>query len=170
MATDLHRATGLLEEVGTVWRRAGRFGQQRSSPCAPDSLQDAARNLADAVRALPDADADQHPALVFSAAAQLAKLGSNAALSEALTASGQLGDARIWAAIQEALQRAGERLWRLISHLVKIGARSSPEDVRAGRGSLGHARPAAAAGPASGGPGGAAASTGHAANGDRRTA
>lgn len=118
-----------------MWRRARRYGQ-RSSSCAPGSLQDAARNLADAVRALPDADADQHPALAFSAAAQLAELGSNAALSAALTGSGHLGDARIWVAIQDALQQAGERLWRLISHLVKIGESSPSEDMTAGRGSL----------------------------------
>ena len=136
MATDLHRVSGLLEEVATVWRRAGRYGQQRSSSCAPGSLQDAARNLADAVRALPDAGADQHPALAFSAAAQLAELGSNAALSAALTSSGHLGDARIWVAIRDALQQAGERLWSLISHLVKIEERSPLEDVTAGRGSL----------------------------------
>ena len=135
MATDLHRVSGLLEEVATVWRRAGRYGQQQSSSCAPGRLQDAARNLADAVRDLPDADAEQHPALAFSAAAQLAELGSNAALSAALTGSGHLGDARIWVAIRDALQQAGERLWRLISHLVKIGESSPAEGVTAGRGS-----------------------------------
>lgn len=133
MATDLHRVTGLLEEVATVWRRAGRYGQQQSSSCAPGRLQDAARNLADAVQALPDADAELHPALVFSAAAQLAELGSNAALSAALTGSGHLGDTRIWVAIRDALQQAGERLWRLISHLVKIGESSLAEGVTAGR-------------------------------------
>jgi hypothetical protein len=135
MAADLHRVSGLLEEVATVWRRAGRYGQQHSSSCAPGRLQDAARNLADAVRALPDADAGQHPALAFSAVARLAELGSNAARSAALTGSGHLGDARIWVAIRDALQEAGERLWRLISHLVKIGERSPAEGVTAGRGS-----------------------------------
>lgn len=131
MAADLHRVTGLLEEVGTVWRRAGRYGQQQSSSCAPGRLQDAARNLADAVRDLPDADAEQYPALAFSAAAQLAELGSNAAHSAALTGSGHLGDAGIWVAIRDALQQAGERLWPLISHLVKIGERSPVEDWEA---------------------------------------
>jgi hypothetical protein len=136
MATDLHRVSGLLEEVATVWRRAGRYGQQESSSCAPGSLQDAARNLADAVHVLPNADADRHPALAFSAAAQLAELGSHAAHSAALTGSAHLGDARIWVAIRDALQEASERLWRLISQLVKIGERSRAEDVTAGRESL----------------------------------
>lgn len=130
MATELRRVTGLLEEVATVWRRAGRYGQQPSS-CTPGSLQDAARNLAAAVSTLPDADAEQYPALAFSAAAQLAGLAANAVLSAALTCSGQLGDAGIWVAIRDALQQAVERLWRLISHLVKIGERSPVEDREA---------------------------------------
>jgi hypothetical protein len=136
IATDLHRVTGLLEEVATVWRRAERDMQQRSSSFAPGSLQDAARNLADAVRDLPDADADQHPALAFSAAAQLAELGSSAAVSEALTGGDHLGDGHIWVAIRDGLQQAGERLWSLISHLVKIGESSPSEDVTTERGSL----------------------------------
>jgi hypothetical protein len=80
---------------------------------------------------LPDADAEQYRALAFSAAAQLAELASNAVLSAALTCGSQLGDAGIWVAIRDALQRAVERLWRLISHLVKIGERSPVEDWEA---------------------------------------
>jgi hypothetical protein len=153
MATDLRRVTGLLEEVATVWRRAGRYGQQQQpSSCAPGSLQDAARTLAAAVRDLPDADTEQHPALAFSAAAQLGELRNNAAHSAALTGSGHLGDARIWVAIRDALQQAVERLWRLISHLVKIGEGPAAEGGAAGRGSPATSDPLPEPGPPAAGP------------------
>ena len=77
LARELNRVSGLLEEVVTVWRRAELFGQQSS--VAPGSLQDEARSLADTLRALPDADSEEHPALTFSAVARLAALRSNAA-------------------------------------------------------------------------------------------
>jgi hypothetical protein len=134
-ATDLQRVSGLLEEVATLWRRAQLYGQQ-SSPIAPRSLQDAARNLADTLRVFPDADSDQHPALAFSAVTQLAALESNAALSAAATVTGgsDFGDG-IWAAIQGALLQVRNQLWSLISCLVRIGDAPVTEDLVAGRNS-----------------------------------
>jgi hypothetical protein len=131
MAIDLQRAAGILEEVATLWRRAELYGHQPSSS-APASLQDAARSLADAVRALTDAGSEDHPALAFSAVVQLAALQSNAALSAAVT-GGHLGDAEMWAAIQDILLQAGNHLWSLISHLAKTGEMPLAEDLTARR-------------------------------------
>ncbi len=117
-ATDLDRVCGLLEEVATLWRRARLYGQQ-SSPIAPGNLQDAARSLADAVRLLPDAGSREHPALAFTAVAQLAALEDNAARSAAMTADCRLGDAGIWAAVEGTLLQAGNELWSLITLLAK---------------------------------------------------
>ncbi len=130
MATDLNRVSGLLEEVATVWRRAELYGQ-RSASMAPASLQDAARNLADAVRALPEAACEDHPALAFSAVAQLAALQDNASLSVAVTGRSHLGDAGMWTAIEGALLQARNRLWSLITCLVKVGDASQGENVAA---------------------------------------
>jgi len=134
MVSDLNRVSGLLEEVATIWRRLELYGRQSSST-VPGHLQEAAKNLAALLRAVPDADCGQHPALAFSAVAQLAALESNAALSEAVTVTGgsHLGDAELWAAIQGALLRVRKQLWSLISCLVKIGDTPVAEDVMAGR-------------------------------------
>jgi hypothetical protein len=135
MISDLNRVCGLLEEVATTWRRAELYGRQ-SSPTAPGHLQDAARSLAALLGALPEADCGQHPALAFSAVAQLVALESDAALSAAVTVTGgsHLGDG-IWAAIQDALLRVRKQLWSLISCLVKIGDTPVTEAVTAGRNS-----------------------------------
>lgn len=130
LATDLNRVSGLLEEVATVWRRAELYGQQPAS-IAPRSLQRAARGLADALRLLPDADSEQHPALVFSAVTQLAVLESDAARSATVTGALHLGDADMWATIQCALARARMQLWRLVSCLAKMGGRRPAEDMTA---------------------------------------
>lgn len=135
VATDLNRVSGLLEEVATLWRRAQLYGQQ-SSPIAPGSLQDAARNLADALRLLPDADCEEHPALAFAAVAQLAALESNAACSAAVTAERHLGDAGVWAAVEGALLQVGKRLWSLITCLAEIGEPRLAEGPAAARGAL----------------------------------
>jgi hypothetical protein len=133
MVSELSAVSGLLEEVATIWRRLELYGQ--SSSTAPGHLQEAAKNLAALLRALPDADCGQHPALAFSAVAQLGALETNAALSAAVTATGgsHLGDAGLWAAIQAALLRVRKQLWSLISCLVKIGDTPVTEDVMAGR-------------------------------------
>jgi hypothetical protein len=128
MAVDLECVSGLLEEVATLWRRAERYGQQPPST-APRNLQDAARRLADVVRALPDADCEQHPALAFSAVAQLVTLESNAALSAAATGGIRLGDAGIWAAISRALDQVRQRMWNLIFHLAGIAEGARAEEV-----------------------------------------
>lgn len=90
MATDLTRVSGLLEEVATLWRRAG-FYQRPSSPTAPGSLQAMARSLAEVLQFLPDADSKEHPALAFAAVAQLAALEGSAARSAAVTACSSPG-------------------------------------------------------------------------------
>jgi hypothetical protein len=120
MAMDLTRVSGLLEEVGTLWRRAG-FYPRPSAPIAPASLQTMARNLAEVLHLVPDTDSKEHPALAFAAVAQLAALEGNAARSAALTADRHLGDAGLWAGVEGALLHAGEQLWSLITCLVNIG-------------------------------------------------
>ena len=136
MVRELNCVSGLLEEVATIWRRLEVYGRQSSST-SPGHLQKAARNLAAVLHAVPDADSGQHPALAFSAVAQLAALEANAALSSAVTVTGDshLGDAELWAAIQAALLRVRKQLWSLISCLVKIGDTPATEDVMAGRNS-----------------------------------
>jgi len=131
LVTELNRVSGLLEEVATVWRRAELYGQQPAS-IAPRGLQSAARELADAVRLLPDADSEQHPALAFSAVTQLVALESDAARSAALTGTLHLGDTEMWATIQRALGQAPDQLWSLISCLARIGDRRPAEDMTAG--------------------------------------
>lgn len=126
MATDLGRVSGMLEEVETLWRRAGLYERQPPSS-APGSLRSAARSLADAVRALPEADCEQHPALAFAAVAQLAALKSGASWSAGVTEPSHLGDGGMWTAIQGALLQIGEGLWGLICRLVKIGESSLAE-------------------------------------------
>lgn len=134
-ATDLHRVSGVLEEVATLWRRAGLYGQQ-SSPIAPGSLQDAARSLADALHTLLDADSDEYPALAFAAVAQLAALESNAARSAAVTAERHLGDAGIWAAVDRTLLQVRKQLWSLITCLVEISEPHPAEGLTALRDSM----------------------------------
>ena len=131
VATELDRVCGLLEEVATLWRRAQLHGHQ-SSPFAPGSLQDAARSLAAALRLLPDADSREHPALAFTAVAQLAALQHDAARSAAMTADCHLGDAGLWAAVEGTLLQAGNQLWSLI--ILLASARTRPaEGLTAGR-------------------------------------
>jgi hypothetical protein len=132
MVTDLIGVSGVLEEVATLWRRAGLFGQEPPSGIL-DNLQAAARGLADTVRALPDADCGQHQALAFSAVTQLAALENHAALAAAATGDHHPGDAAMWAAIQGSLHQAGKHLWRLVSHLAETGETPLAEDVTARR-------------------------------------
>lgn len=132
MVTDLMSVSGVLEEVATLWRRAGLFGQEAPSGSL-GNLRRAARGLADTVRALPDADCGQHQALAFSAVTQLAALENNAALAAAATGDRHPGDAAMWAAIQGRLHQAGKHLWSLISHLAETGETPLTEDVTARR-------------------------------------
>jgi hypothetical protein len=132
MVTDLMSVSGVLEEVATLWRRAGLFGQEAPSGSL-GSLRGAARGLADTVRALPDADCGEHQALAFSAVAQLAALENKAALAAAATGGPHPGDAAMWAAIQGRLNQAGKHLWSLISNLAETGETPSTEDVMARR-------------------------------------
>jgi len=83
------------------------------------------------LRLLPEADCEQHPALVFSAVTQLAVLESDAARSARVTGDLHLGDAEMWATIQRALAQARNQLWKLISCLARIGDRRPAKDMTA---------------------------------------
>lgn len=130
LAADLNRVSGMLEEVATVWRRAELYGQQPAS-IAPRSLQNAARDLADTLRLLPEADHEQHPVLAFSAVTQLAVLESDATRSARVTGHLHLGDAEMWTTIRHALAQARNQLWTLISCLARTGDRRLAEDTTA---------------------------------------
>jgi hypothetical protein len=132
LVRDLDRVSGLLEEVATVWRRAEIFGAQPSAS-SPGHLQGAARRLADTLPGLPDADPGQHQALVFAAVTQLAALERDVIRVAAVTGDRHLGDSGLWRELRGSLGRAGNQLWRLISHLVKIEDMPVTEDVMAGR-------------------------------------
>jgi hypothetical protein len=128
--TDLGRVCGLLEEVATLWRRAGFCGHQ-SSPCSPGNLQDAAGRLAEEVRALPEAKCEERPVLAFSVMTQLAGLEVDAAFAAAVTGGGRQADAGMCAAIAEELHQARQDLWNLICNLARTGEPSLAEDVTA---------------------------------------
>ncbi len=130
MVTDLMRVSGMLEEAATVWRRADLYGQQ-SSPGSPGALQRAVRKLADDVRAIPEADSEQQPALAFSAAAQLATLERNATLPAKVTGGSPPPDTEMRAAIQGRLHEIRGQLWSLISALARIGETSLTGEVAA---------------------------------------
>ena len=132
LVTDLIGVSGMLEEMATLWRRAGLFGQEPPSG-APGNLQGAARGLADTVRALADADCVQHQALAFSAVTQLVALENNAALAAAATGRRHPGHATMWAVILGRLNEGGKRLWSLISHLAETEETPSTEDATARR-------------------------------------
>jgi hypothetical protein len=130
LVTDLMSVSGVLEEVATLRRRAGLFGQEGPSGSL-GNLWGAARDLADTVRALLDADCGQHQALAFSAATQLAALKNNATLAAAATGDRHPGDAAMWAAIQGRLHQAGKHLWSLVSHLAETRGTPLTEDMTA---------------------------------------
>ena len=124
--------SGLLEEVTTVWRRAGTCGP--ASPDSPGGLQARTRNLADAVRGLPDAGSGEIPALAFSAVTQLDALGRDVAAAAATARSHDLGDRRLWAGVQERLPLISGHLWSLLGHLAASGGRPGPQELAAGDG------------------------------------
>ncbi len=128
MVTELMSLYGVLEEMATLWRRAGLFGPEPSSG-SPVNLQQAARGLADTVTVLPDADCGQHQALAFSAVTQLTALEDNAALAAAATGGRHPGHTAMWAAIQGRLHQAGRHLWNLICHLAETAETALTEDV-----------------------------------------
>jgi len=132
MVTDLMSVSGVLEEVATLWRRAGLLRQEAPSGSL-GNLREAARGLADTVRALRDADRGQHQALAFSAVTQLGALQNKAALAAAATGDHHPGDTAMWAAIQRRLHQAGKHLWSLISHLAETGETSLTGNVTARR-------------------------------------
>jgi hypothetical protein len=132
VVTDLISVSGMLEEVAILWRRAGLLRQEPPSGSL-GNLREAARGLADMVRALPDADCGQHQALAFSAVTQLAALQNKAARVAAATGDHHPGDAAMWAAIQRHLYQAGKHLWSLIAHLAETGETPLTGNVTARR-------------------------------------
>jgi hypothetical protein len=128
VVADLNRVSGALEEVATVWRRAGIY-RHRPGFITPGSLQGAAGGLADALRLLRAADPGQQPGLAFSAAAQLAVLASDVTRSASAAGDLRLGDAELWATVQHALAQGGNQLCKLISCLARIEGRRPAEDT-----------------------------------------
>ena len=105
-----------------MWRRQCRAEDSwlDMPPGFPQGLRDAAARLAGTVRALVEAGPDQDPELAFSAMEQLSALDAGIAAAAAGTGDAG-GSAQAWtSAIQETMNRAGKRLPRLISHLVKV--------------------------------------------------
>jgi hypothetical protein len=125
--TGLAGISGLLEEVATVWRRAGRYGPDSRS--SPGGLQAGTRSLGDAVRVLPDAESGQVPALACSAVTRLDALSRDIAAGAAAAAGHDLGDSSLWGAIQDRLPLIGGQLWSLLSHLVASGATPLPQEL-----------------------------------------
>jgi hypothetical protein len=112
MFGDLSCVRGTLEEVATMWRRAGRCGPKLPLDL-PMRLQDAAGRLACTLRAVADAGMDQPPHLALSAVAQLSALENDIGSAMAMTNGGGIadaGDAGLWGSISQALHRVRERL------------------------------------------------------------
>ncbi len=114
-----------LEELATAWRRDHISGMTaRDLPLTfPGTLQTETQQLAGTLRALVDAGPGQPPGLALSAVAQLAAL-QNDVVAAAEDGFGPVADAspgsEVWTSIEHALERAGKRLWSLISHLVPV--------------------------------------------------
>jgi hypothetical protein len=132
MVTDLASVSGMLEELATLWRRAGLYRQQ-ASPGSPCALQHAVRKLADDVRAIPEADSGQHPALALSAAVQLAALEKDAARPAGTAEGSHPPEARMRAAIQARLHQSRGRLWSLICTLARAGETLPGGDLTPGQ-------------------------------------
>jgi hypothetical protein len=140
LCTDLIRASALLEELATAWRRDQAAGiALRHLPLTfPVSLQASTLRLVDTLRALVDEGPGQPPGLAFSAVAQLAALlGDVTAAAEdgfghAAGRTPDAASAGLWASIENSLNRAGKRQWSLISHLVTVREWSWTEQARAG--------------------------------------
>jgi hypothetical protein len=130
VVADLSRVSGVLEEVATVWRRAGIYGP-RPGFSTPGGLRGAAGDVADALLLLAAADPGQQPGLVFSAVARLAVLGGDVSRCASAAGESRLGDAALWAAVQAALALAGDRLWTLAGCLARAGDRHPAGDVTA---------------------------------------
>jgi hypothetical protein len=122
LARDLACVSGTLPEIATAWRRA-KQNRPELPLGLPIRLENAARQLAAAVRALADAGPDQPPDLAFSVASQLSGLMEDIASADAMTRGPgipDVGDARLWEHIDAAMDRARKRLLALILHLVRI--------------------------------------------------
>jgi hypothetical protein len=116
MVSDLSGVTSVLEEVATMWRRAQLFPQQAAA-CSPSNLQQAAGRLAGLLRVLPDTSTGERRALATSAVAQLAALADDVASAARMADDRHVGDAEMWAGIQDRLLRVRERLRSLIADL-----------------------------------------------------
>ena len=125
LCNDLTRVSAQLEELATAWRRDHISGMTaRDLPLTfPGTLRAETQQLAGTLWALVDAGPGQPPGLALSAVAQLAALQGD------VTAAAEDGFGRVagappgsavWASIEHALERAGKRLWSLISHLVPV--------------------------------------------------
>lgn len=122
LVRDLACVSGTLPEIATAWRRA-KQNRPELPLGLPIRLENAARQLAAAVRALASAGPDQPPDLAVSVASQLSGLIEDIASADAMTRGPgvpDVGDARLWECIDAAMDRARKRLLALILHLVRI--------------------------------------------------
>lgn len=139
---DLSCVRGTLEEVATMWRRAG--SRDPGLPLdLPIRLRDAAGRLAGTLRALANADLDQPLHLAHSAVTQLSTLENDITSATAMTHGAGItgvGDAWLWESLSEALHRVRERLPSFILQAVKISDWSLNEQGRTGALSQDHTR------------------------------
>jgi hypothetical protein len=126
---DLHGLSGQLQELATVSRRMNLPGASRLEPGAQGSIRDANGRLIATLQALIDAGSGQIRGLVFSAVAQMSALDAAVRAAIATANGSQRTDATadagspvtgIAGMLNNTLDRVGDRLWRLISHLVQI--------------------------------------------------
>jgi hypothetical protein len=116
---DLACISGTLGEITTVWRRAMPYLAELPL-ILPVQLQDAARQLAADIRALPDNPA-QSPDQALSAVARFSALQQSITSAQAITCGPglpDLGDGRLWESLRALLHRAGTQLAALMPHPV----------------------------------------------------
>ncbi len=142
LASDLLRVSAGVAELATSLQRNPLTCWLDVPPGFPSGVQDAAARLVGTLQALLDAGADQPPDLAFSAVAQFSALREDvAAAVAALNDTGGVGVTRIGQpnhhrgayGISGSVDRAGNRLWSLISHLVRVKAWSMSGQLRDGR-------------------------------------
>lgn len=112
LARELRIVSASLEEVATTWRRSGQYSSR-----FPARIQEAADRLVTTVHSLAEAGAGQPPDLAAAAAAQLSALKRQTGSARAVTRGIAAGDSGLWAMIEQALDRASQRLWSIISRL-----------------------------------------------------
>jgi hypothetical protein len=122
LAWDLACADGALSEIATCWRRSMSCLPELP-PRLPLQLQRSARRIEADARSLADAGQGQAPGQARDLAARFAEFRHDFACARAMTSppgSADAGDALLWDSAGAALDRAGDRLLRLILDLVTV--------------------------------------------------